>query len=138
MQRSSGDSVEVLGRDELSRRYSLPVFTVSSSDFMKLAGIRTADGAAQVWEDVEGTEIPALRRYIHSSTMVRRKMLVRKQVIVRLLAWQCEFRWHVGRVAGCDVTKVLHVHSALPSPWVSKAISTSISNNVTQALPRFK
>lgn len=83
MQRSSsssgGDTAAVLSRDELSQRYSLPVFTVSSSDFMKLAGIRTTDGAAQVWEDVEGTEIPELRRYIHSNTMARRKTLVRKQ-----------------------------------------------------------
>ena len=36
--------------------------------------------ALQVWEDLEGTEIPALRRFIHSNTMARRKILVRKQV----------------------------------------------------------
>ena len=80
MQRSSGDASEALSRDELTRKYSLPVFTVSSSDFMKLSGIRTTDGEAQVWSDIEGTEIPALRRFIHSNTMARRKMLVRKQV----------------------------------------------------------
>ena len=40
----------------------------------------TDPGTLQVWDDVEGTEIPALRRFIHANTMARRKVLVRRQV----------------------------------------------------------
>ncbi len=46
LQRSAGD--ESMSRDELAERYQLPVFTVSSTDYMKLAGIQATDGEPQV------------------------------------------------------------------------------------------
>ena len=38
----------------------LPVFTVSSREFLKLAGILRSEGEAQTFTNVEDTEIPRL------------------------------------------------------------------------------
>ena len=66
---------------ELRNKYSLPIFTVSSMDFQKLAGLRDTqlDGPAIVWDNVEDTGILALRRHIHKSSMNARRRIVRTQ-----------------------------------------------------------
>jgi len=67
-------------RAELAARFQLPVYTISATDFQKLAGIRLQDGPPQVWGDISGTEIPALRQMVHTQTLDRRRANIRKQV----------------------------------------------------------
>jgi hypothetical protein len=75
---ASGDHSRT--RAQLAATYSLPVFCVSSVDYMKLAGIKKVqDGPPKVWSEVEGTEIPALTRHINQQTLARRKIIVRQQ-----------------------------------------------------------
>ena len=57
---------------ELCERYRLPVFCVSAVDFQKLSGSRLSDGAPNVWEDVEDTEIPSLQRFFHENVLQKR------------------------------------------------------------------
>jgi len=78
MAENAGEEVD---RDELARKYRLPIFTVSSTDYQKLVGIRDVDldGPPQAWSAIESTEIPALRRHVHKSSLGQRKRLVRRQ-----------------------------------------------------------
>ena len=58
-----------MDRETLRAKYELPVFTVSSVDFQKVSGLRRGDGAPAVWREAAGTEIPALRRFVHERTL---------------------------------------------------------------------
>ena len=56
-------------------KFALPVFTVSSLEYQKLAGLRPSDGEAQVWSDVEQTMVPSLVRHVQRAALTRRKVL---------------------------------------------------------------
>lgn len=45
-------------------RMELPVFTVSSTEYQKLVGMRDADGGATVFDAAVQTELPALRHFL--------------------------------------------------------------------------
>ena len=45
-------------------RMQLPVFTVSSTEYQKLVGMRDADGGATVFDAAAQTELPALRHFL--------------------------------------------------------------------------
>eukprot|EP00493_Phyllostaurus_siculus_P024938 UN25281 len=49
----------------------LPVFTVSSREFLKLAGILRSEGEAQTFTNVEDTEIPRFCKHIMELTQKR-------------------------------------------------------------------
>ena len=66
-------------RAALEARFRLPVFTLSATDFQKLSGLRPLDGES-LWGDVEGTEVPALRRFVYEAAVRRRKATIQKQV----------------------------------------------------------
>ena len=57
---------------ELRERYKLPVFCVSAVDYQKLSGARLYDGAPNVWDDAEDTEIPSLQRFLHENVLRKR------------------------------------------------------------------
>ena len=67
MSRAAGE--DDVDRETLRAKYELPVFTVSSVDFQKVSGLRRGDGAPVVWREAAGTEIPALRRFVHERTL---------------------------------------------------------------------
>jgi hypothetical protein len=56
------------------------VFTVSAVDFQKLTGARPHDGPPNVWGDVGGTEVPALRQFVYQATLQRRRKKMQAQV----------------------------------------------------------
>ena len=61
--------------DALAAKHALPVFTVSSVEYQKLKGLRSADGSSRVWSEIEDTEIPGLIRHVQRMALVRRKEL---------------------------------------------------------------
>jgi hypothetical protein len=61
-------------------KYELPVFCVSAVDFQKVSGLRRGDGAPAVCREAAGTEIPALRRFVHERTLGRRRVTIRRHV----------------------------------------------------------
>eukprot|EP01047_Picozoa_sp_COSAG01_P072502 COSAG01_NODE_11546_length_1906_cov_185.612064_1_plen_390_part_00 len=76
MARAAGD---VPDRTSLQSRFNLPVFCVSAIEYQKLAGVRTADGPAEVWRTAADTQIPALRAHVHRATLSQRAKIVRRQ-----------------------------------------------------------
>eukprot|EP01052_Picozoa_sp_SAG31_P059701 SAG31_NODE_18966_length_616_cov_1.239845_2_plen_73_part_01 len=70
MARLAGD--ETTDRSEYEKRFSMPVFCVSSFEHQKLSGLREHDGPAEVWTTVEDTQIPSLRRHVHMATLAQR------------------------------------------------------------------
>ncbi|XP_035679869.1 uncharacterized protein LOC118418142 [Branchiostoma floridae] len=58
----------------------LRVFTVSSTEYLKLTNKLTRDGPAQVFSNVNDTQIPALREFVHEMTNVRRQSGTEKQI----------------------------------------------------------
>ncbi|KAL8181431.1 UNVERIFIED_CONTAM: hypothetical protein K2H54_001669, partial [Gekko kuhli] len=59
----SGSDAGDLGEDE-SQREKLHVFTVSSTEYLKLSRKLLRDGPAQVFHDPKDTEIPALKDFV--------------------------------------------------------------------------
>ena len=57
---------------ELRQRYRLPIFCCSAVDFQKLSGARLYDGAPNVWDDAEDTQIPSLQRFFHECVLKKR------------------------------------------------------------------
>lgn len=72
----AGDHVS---REELESRYRLPVFTVSSVDFQKLAGFRSLEDGPGLWADPVGTEIPLIVKHLHDQAILRRAVAVKEQ-----------------------------------------------------------
>ncbi|XP_038652404.1 uncharacterized protein LOC119965715 [Scyliorhinus canicula] len=66
----------------LSRDGQLHVFTVSSTEYLKLRDKLLRDGPPQVFSSIEDTEIPAVQRFVHQITLARRalatEMVIRK------------------------------------------------------------
>ncbi|XP_046559355.1 uncharacterized protein LOC124268440 [Haliotis rubra] len=63
---------------------NLKVFCVSSTDYMKMTSLLTdVDGAPQVFSTPEETQIPALREFVHATSLQRRDRGVR-QVVEKL------------------------------------------------------
>ena len=61
-------------RAALARRFQLPIFCTSSVDFQKAAKIvPLSDGPPRVWtSNIEGTELPQLRNFVHRAAMSNR------------------------------------------------------------------
>ena len=53
---------------QTSDQIDLPVFTVSSYEYLKLCGRLTRDGPTQTFSELEDTEIPNLQKFVHSLT----------------------------------------------------------------------
>ena len=53
---------------QASDQIDLPVFTVSSYEYLKLCGRLTRDGPTQTFSELEDTEIPNLQKFVHSLT----------------------------------------------------------------------
>lgn len=70
MARHGGKAAETSA--ELRSRYQLPVFCVSAVDFQKLNGSRLYDGAPNVWDDIEDTQIPSVQRFLHELVLKKR------------------------------------------------------------------
>jgi hypothetical protein len=70
MQQQAGGGQLV--RSENQADFDLPVFTVSSTDFLKLSGKLKKDGPPSAFSNPEDTELPALQRYVHELTHVKR------------------------------------------------------------------
>ncbi|XP_078688013.1 uncharacterized protein LOC144920054 [Branchiostoma floridae x Branchiostoma belcheri] len=64
---------QVEDQDEEDIARGLRVFTVSSTEYLKLTNKLTRDGPAQVFSSVHDTQIPALREFVHEMTNVRRQ-----------------------------------------------------------------
>jgi hypothetical protein len=62
----------------LAARFPLSVFCVSSLEYQKLAGLRRADGRAEVFDDVEETGVPALQRFLRDAGLRRRRAAARE------------------------------------------------------------
>ncbi|XP_070574602.1 myosin-2 heavy chain-like isoform X2 [Ptychodera flava] len=59
--------------DEIVRTADkLKVFTVSSTEYLKLKDKLTRDGPPQVFSSIEDTQIPAIKRFVHDITCTRR------------------------------------------------------------------
>ncbi|XP_066288368.1 uncharacterized protein [Branchiostoma lanceolatum] len=67
------DDDEAGDQDEEDIARGLKVFTVSSTEYLKLTNKLTRDGPAQVFSNVNDTQIPALRDFVHEITNVRRE-----------------------------------------------------------------
>jgi len=64
--------------DELAKinvdDYLLEVFCISANDYLKVAKIKpSSDGPAQTFTNVDDTQIPALRAFVHQITALRQK-----------------------------------------------------------------
>ncbi|XP_006822032.2 uncharacterized protein LOC102804676 [Saccoglossus kowalevskii] len=59
---------------------SLKVFTVSSTEYLKLRGKLARDGAPTVYSRLEDTQIPSIREFVHSMTKTRRLQATEKVV----------------------------------------------------------
>ncbi|CAH1269482.1 NUGGC [Branchiostoma lanceolatum] len=70
---SDDDDEEAGDQDEEDIARGLKVFTVSSTEYLKLTNKLTRDGPAQVFSNVNDTQIPALREFVHEITNVRRE-----------------------------------------------------------------
>ncbi|XP_078607341.1 uncharacterized protein LOC144879607 [Branchiostoma floridae x Branchiostoma japonicum] len=71
---SDDDEEEEAGdQEEEDIARGLRVFTVSSTEYLKLTNKLTRDGPAQVFSNVNDTQIPALREFVHEMTNVRRQ-----------------------------------------------------------------
>ncbi|XP_060681232.1 uncharacterized protein LOC132815894 isoform X2 [Hemiscyllium ocellatum] len=66
------------------RNGNLPVFTVSSTEYLKLQDKLLRDGPAQVFNNIEDTEIPAVQRFVHQITLSRR--VVATEMVIRRVA----------------------------------------------------
>ena len=77
-----GDNVDGGDNDGEGPAYDLPVFTVSSMDYQKLAGVRdvTLDGPSRCFSAVNETEIPHLRRFVHRITLQARQKNIKRYV----------------------------------------------------------
>ncbi|XP_051872769.1 uncharacterized protein LOC127570897 isoform X2 [Pristis pectinata] len=62
----------------------LPVFTVSSTEYLKLRDKLQRDGPPRVFHNIEDTEIPAVQRFVHRITLARRALGT--EVVIRKLA----------------------------------------------------
>ncbi|XP_055521346.1 uncharacterized protein LOC129715492 [Leucoraja erinacea] len=62
----------------------LPVFTVSSTEYLKLRDMLQRDGPPRVFHNIEDTEIPAVQRFVHRTTLARQALGT--EVVVRDLA----------------------------------------------------
>jgi hypothetical protein len=49
-------------------KFALPCITASAVECQKLCGVRVGDGAAEVFDEIEATEVPVLRRLIAATT----------------------------------------------------------------------
>eukprot|EP00058_Branchiostoma_floridae_P019509 XP_002604999.1 hypothetical protein BRAFLDRAFT_129807 [Branchiostoma floridae] len=67
------DEEEAGDQEEEDIARGLRVFTVSSTEYLKLTNKLTRDGPAQVFSSVADTQIPALREFVHEMTNVRRQ-----------------------------------------------------------------
>mmetsp|Transcript_19729 Transcript_19729/g.54804 ORF Transcript_19729/g.54804 Transcript_19729/m.54804 type:complete len:1112 (-) Transcript_19729:310-3645(-) len=128
MQRMSGAAVN---REELRAKFHLPVFTVSGMDFQKLSGVRETDGEAKVWTDIEGTEIPALTRYVHNAALQKRRTAIRThaEAIVNL----CD---SIHAVATDDSSKDAELLCRVKQAF-TQAVSTRISRGTQELLEEF-
>ncbi|KAI8519739.1 hypothetical protein Bbelb_029960 [Branchiostoma belcheri] len=72
-QNGGGEEEGVEDQDEEDIARGLRVFTVSSTEYLKLTNKLTRDGPAQVFSSVQDTQIPALREFVHEMTNVRRQ-----------------------------------------------------------------
>ena len=59
----------------------LDVFTVSSSEFLKLSGKLKRDGGTKTFGEIEETEIPRLRRYIEEISNRRRQASLERMLL---------------------------------------------------------
>eukprot|EP01051_Picozoa_sp_SAG22_P013016 SAG22_NODE_1412_length_4477_cov_8.593878_4_plen_262_part_00 len=66
---AGGDQAVAVDRAGYEARFSMPVFCVSSFEHQKLSGVRKHDGPAEVWQTMEDTQIPGLRRHVHKVYM---------------------------------------------------------------------
>ncbi|XP_067852598.1 uncharacterized protein [Heptranchias perlo] len=62
----------------------LPVFTVSSTEYLKLQGKLLRDGPPQVFSSIKDTEIPTVQRFVHQITLARRALAT--EVVIRDVA----------------------------------------------------
>jgi len=70
-QNNDGDKMVEENDDEDT--ISLPVFTVSAIEYLKLSGKLIRDGPPQTFDDIEDTEIPKLRKFVHTLTEQTRR-----------------------------------------------------------------
>ncbi|XP_067909618.1 uncharacterized protein [Heterodontus francisci] len=77
--------LSTVGADrDSSRDGNLHVFTVSSTEYLKLRGKLLRDGPPQVFNNIEDTEIPAVQRFVHQITLARRALGT--EVVIRNVA----------------------------------------------------
>ncbi|XP_069771224.1 uncharacterized protein [Narcine bancroftii] len=62
----------------------LPVFTVSSTEYLKLRDKLQRDGPPRVFHNIEDTEIPAVQKFVHQITLARKALGT--EVVIRQLA----------------------------------------------------
>ncbi|XP_041039192.1 uncharacterized protein LOC121275693 isoform X2 [Carcharodon carcharias] len=67
-----------------SKDGKLHVFTVSSTEYLKLCDKLLRDGPPQVFSSIEDTEIPAVQRFVHQITLARRALST--EVVIRKVA----------------------------------------------------
>ncbi|KAJ2929967.1 hypothetical protein H1R20_g7128, partial [Candolleomyces eurysporus] len=130
-----GDS-EHFDSSALPRDYStitLPVFTCSSRDYLRLTGKVQGDGAASCFTDISDTGVPALRAWCHSLTSSRAS--TSKQFLSRISLFSNQIRTYLESITG-EASAISR--KALRKQWESpstRSAQRKVSGNAEKPSP---